>query len=126
MVDFAADGTVVHSTDLNKIYKTAGTANAVAGTGTSATGASAGQLTQYGTNVVTTNASGGFTIPYPVAFATGVITVVAMNGDAGNYSIVCNAAGQSKTQLNGIAYTANTGTGLNAVTIRINWLAVGI
>lgn len=77
-----------------------------------------------GTAVVTTDASGGFTVAYPAAFASGVATVVACPGD------VAGSLGQvvvTSYSLSGFSGGARTSTGaaVASATIRVNYVAIG-
>lgn len=87
-----------------------------------------GVFWQGGSNVITTAGDGGFTIPYPTAFASRVITVVACPGDQVLTPIEVSFlhSNQTLSQANGIIRYSTTGAAVAAGNIRLNWVAVGL
>jgi hypothetical protein len=97
--------------------------NVVAGTSLDAT--SGAIQIQAGTSVVTTSSTGDFTVRYPAAFPTSVVSVLAVPGDnAGNIASLLIDNPGTVTEFYGIARDAN-GAVLNGMTVRINWIAIG-
>lgn len=82
---------------------------------------------QFGTQVVVTNSAGGFAITFPGAFPSGLITVLVSMGDnsVANATVEPIQSQCTLTGLGGQAFTGSTGVGLNVVSIRINWIAIG-
>ena len=86
-----------------------------------------GVFIQGGSISLTSNASSGFTITYPVAFATFVMIAMASAGDTNTGTVGAVAgfhSGQSLTQLQGRVYS-NTGGAVANTAIRVNWIAIG-
>jgi hypothetical protein len=80
---------------------------------------------QAGTSVVATSSTGKFTVPFPAAFPNSVVSVLAVPGDnAGNIATLLIDNPGTLTEFYGIARDA-AGAVLNAMTVRINWLAIG-
>jgi len=86
-------------------------------------------IIQVGTVVVTTDASGYFSITYPAAFPNGVLMVAFTSGDASvGRNIVLATAGTPFTQSLSTAYgSAVTGSNVPfaSTAMRINYFAVG-
>lgn len=88
-----------------------------------------GVFIQAGSNVVTTSGSGGFSISYPSAFASRVISVVGVPGDqvaTAPVEISAIHANQTLSQFNGIIRYTTTGAAVAGGSIRINWIAIGL
>lgn len=121
--DFGADGTVVHTADLNAIFKVVGTASPITASPPTA-GASSGYKIQAGRNVVTTNASGHWTFNFPVAFTTGLVMFVAFNDNTNTATLITgDLSGCSRTAAAGYAFLNNVA--INAGGVDIGWIAVG-
>lgn len=74
---------------------------------------------QAGTTVRTTNGSGDYTVTFPTAFSTGVLTIVACDGDdSGTPNLSVIAATVTTSQFSGSSNKASS-------TIRVNWIALG-
>lgn len=75
---------------------------------------------QAGTSVVTTNASGDFTITYPAVFSTHVLTI-AVNGDfsATKSSVVVGSTGTTS------GFNGSTSSAVVSGSLRVNWVAFG-
>lgn len=87
-------------------------------------------IIQGGSTVVTTDASGYFSLNYPAAFPNGVLGVIFSNGDsaAGGRDLIVSAAGAPFTQSVTVGYGGavdKTGAAKASVSIRINWIAMG-
>lgn len=81
---------------------------------------------QAGTSVVATNASGVFSVTFPAAFVSKVVTVVVTSGDATAGSFAKAAlTGWTETGFTAKAYTASGALITSVPTIRVNWIAVG-
>lgn len=78
---------------------------------------------QAGTNTLTTNSSGDFTITLPSAFPTGLLTVIFNGGDL-DTQVAGRPGSHTVSAIAGRAYNAG-GTALNTVLIRVNWVALG-
>lgn len=81
-----------------------------------------GLMMQYGTAVLTLDGSGIGTAPYPVTFPTGLLSVVAWNGDgnAGGDNVLSYVNDISSSALS-VKFSPNPG----AVARRIRYIAVG-
>lgn len=74
---------------------------------------------QAGTSVLTTNATGDFTITLPATFPTGILTAVAIDGDdAGSAAISLIQSGVTTSAISGSSPKVSS-------TIRVNWIAYG-
>lgn len=81
---------------------------------------------QAGSVVVTTAADGTFNFTYPVAFPGGIITVLVAQGDNANAPFFIEPIQASLTTSTFYGTSQDKGgIGLNAKTIRLNWLAIG-
>jgi hypothetical protein len=124
MGDFAADGTVVHSTDLNKILKVIGVA-AVAGSPPTA-GASSGYTIQAGSFVGTTNGSAQLSITYPTAFTTGLVVATVCWGDQVSSGFGLEVSNNTSKTTLVVRVVNSSGTGQNSFgPVRVNWMALG-
>jgi hypothetical protein len=77
-------------------------------------------LIQWGTNVVTTSASGEFTISFPVSFNTP-FTVMACNGD---FNVGGSGSDVGVRNLTQSSFTFKA-FNVNNLAFRVNWIAVG-
>lgn len=98
--------------------------------GPAITGAAPGSSVKFtiqaGSTVATTNAFGDVTISFPATYPTGLLTVVAWNGDDTAAAGV-KVARRGATNTAGFsirAYTTGT-TAFVSAAIRVDWIAVG-
>lgn len=86
-----------------------------------------GTVIQSQNTVVTTNASGGFAVTFPVAFAAGAQPkIVCTDGDvpaAGPYDIGIIAAQVGATSFGGRVF-AHNGVAVNAGAVRFHYIAI--
>ena len=74
---------------------------------------------QAGSTIVTTNAGGDATITFPTAFPTGLLTVLATDGDDSGSTAVVSIVGTGTTRSSFNLSSPKVGT------VRINWIAIG-
>lgn len=73
---------------------------------------------QCGSSVVTTNSGGDGSIAFPVAFPTGIVSVVACDGDDNNTTAVSIIGAGTKT---GFSFSSAK----TSASVRVNWIAYG-
>jgi hypothetical protein len=83
---------------------------------------------QSGSSIVTTNGAGGAVITFPVAFASTPATVQLTDGDVFtsggiSFGLIFDQVGPSYF---GFMIRDLAGTPLNARTVRVSWLALGV
>lgn len=126
--DFGADGTVVHTGDLNAILKIVGIASPAVGS-PPATGASSGYQKQIGRTSGTTDGTGFLNVTFPVAFPNGVTKVTLTCEDTGSQLISPALHGApTKTGFTLYALTpANGGgwAGKTSSSVLVDWEADG-
>lgn len=129
MPDFGADGTVVHSTDLNKILKIYAFFGSLSGGSPPTSGASSGWLAQFGSSVFATNGAGDANITFPTAFPGGCAWVCAWSAVPPQHVIVYgDPAGTSPpttSQFSARAYSSPGGAVIASSNVRFNWFAIG-
>lgn len=83
-------------------------------------------LIQAGTIVIGTNTGGGTgPINFPNPFPNGLLTVFAINGDAGaTDNVICSMYNQNASNFEIIAIRSD-GTRFASATLRFNWFAIG-
>lgn len=135
---FPTEGQVIYETDTNAVRFWDGSgwrllpgvkigASWPSLVGSSATVDTPGIFMQGASYVVSTNASGDFTITYPVAFPNGLLSFMCWQGDNthAGATYVPYLGGAALAYHNVRLYTSSGTVWANSGNMRVNWMALG-